>query len=306
MRPLPADDASGVTAPENATGERDLAWAAGPFMRQRRRTNLRNFHPISARGRADGFLVSAKNSGTHWAKFVVSHALASHFDRPPPQRSTGELGYDFIAPARRPRRHPDLPRLVQAHTIPSGLIGQPWLGPLAAIRPTVVLVRDIREAMLSNYVKWRGKYGCSLSEYVRGAPAGKRFIADVWWYVLFFNRWGDIAARNPGRVLVTRYEDLQSDPAREIERIAGHWGIRLSAEDIAAGVAVSGRESVASREDPAFGQVIVPCEKQRSAVAFSAEDEAFLRSVFHRWLRHDFGYGLLADNAERRPLTVAA
>lgn len=274
------------------TAAPDVAWAKVGLDRQALRTNLSNFHTLSHRKSVDGFLASAKNSGTHWVKFMLSNAMAVHYGKPPPARTTGEAADDFIGPAKTPRRYPDLPNIGRTHTIPSALLNTPLARDLVPLKPTVVLVRDIRQAMLSNYVKWREAYGVSLAEYVRGEPEGKRFIADVWWYVLFFNRWGDIAAKG-GRVLVTRYEDIQADPARELRRMAGHWNLPLGEPAIAAGAAASGRETMRALQDPEFQEVIIPKAEVREQVRFSDEDEAYLASVFRRYLRHDFGYGYL-------------
>ncbi|MDX2290695.1 MULTISPECIES: sulfotransferase, partial [Streptomyces] len=106
-------------------------------------------------------------------------------------------------------------------TIPSAL--QPWLARRFARRPPiVVMVREIHAAMLSNYGKWAEQYPAALAEYARGDPSGRRFIADAWWYVHFFNRWGAWAAAEPGRVLLIRYEDLVADPATWLARVATH------------------------------------------------------------------------------------
>lgn len=274
----------------NDSAAPDVAWAKAPLDRQALRTTLSNFHTLSYGKVVDGFLASAKNSGTHWVKFMLSNAMAAQWGKPPPARTTGEAADDFIGPAKTPRRHPDLPNIGRTHTIPSALLATPAGQALAPLKPTVVLVRDIRQAMLSNYVKWRDDYGVSLSEYVRGAPEGKRYIADVWWYVLFFNRWGDMAAAG-APILVARYEDIQKDPAAEIRRMAGHWKLGLGEDAIAAGAAVSGRETMRRMQDPGFQEVIIPREEDRRRVAFSARDEAFLDAVFARYLRHDFGYG---------------
>ncbi|HYE43604.1 MAG TPA: sulfotransferase domain-containing protein [Caulobacteraceae bacterium] len=272
------------------TAAPDVAWAKAPLDRQALRTTLSNFHTLSYRNTVDGFLASAKNSGTHWVKFMLSNAMAAQWGKPAPARTTGEAADDFIGPAKARRRYPELPNIGRTHTIPSALLTPAPVRALFPLKPTVVLVRDIRQAMLSNYVKWRDDYGVSLAEYVRGAPGGKRFIADVWWYVLFFNRWGDMA-RAGAPVLVARYEDVQADPAGQIRRMADHWKLGLDDAAIAAGAAVSGREAMRALQDPNFQEVIIPKAEVRNQVAFSAEDEAFLDAVFVRYLRHDFGYG---------------
>lgn len=274
----------------NDSAAPDVSWAKAQLDRQALRTTLSNFHTLSHGKVVDGFLASAKNSGTHWVKFMLSNAMAAQWGKPPPARTTGEAADDFIGPAKTKRRYPDLPNIGRTHTIPSALLTGGIGKAVAPLKPTVVLVRDIRQAMLSNYVKWRDDYGVSLSEYVRGAPEGKRYIADVWWYVLFFNRWGDLA-KHGAPVLVARYEDIQQDPAGQIRRMAEHWKLNLGEDAIAAGAAASGREKMRALQDPNFQEVIIPKAEDRARVAFSPEDLAFLDAVFARYLRHDFGYG---------------
>ncbi len=116
-----------------------------------------------------------------------------------------------------------LPRIGSSHTIPS--IAFAWYTRLLAHPPVVVLVRDIREAMLSNYVKWREQYDGSFAEYVEGDPLGRRHVADVWWYIHFFNRWGDVARARPQNTLIVRYEDLQDSPEYWLRQIAAHMKV---------------------------------------------------------------------------------
>jgi hypothetical protein len=162
--------------------------------------------------------------------------------------------------------------------------------------PVVVLVRDIREAMLSNYVKWRDRYAVDLPTYVRGDPSGRRFVADIWWYIHFFNRWGDVAEAWPERVMIVHYEAVQSAPAAALRRIASHYGIALCAEALAAGVAVADRASVQAQLDPDYGETIIPETAARAQLSFSPAEETFIAATLHRHLRHG-----LEDVAEAKP-----
>jgi len=129
----------------------------------------------------DGFLVTAKNSGTHWFKFMLSCAIAAQHGLAPPEHSNGREGDAIIGHPRWPRRYPQLPRIGSSHNIPSRAFICPVLRRILPYRPTIVLVRDIHQAMLSNFLKWRDKYGVTLSEYVQGDASGRRYVADAWW-----------------------------------------------------------------------------------------------------------------------------
>jgi len=255
--------------------------------------DLSNFFLLQY-SRCDGFLVTGKNSGTHWLRYMLSCAIAAQFGVDPPPRANGRESETIIGNPRRRPRYRQLPRLGSTHNLPSRTFVWPGTRHLLPIRPTVVLVRDPREAMLSNYLKWRHDYGVSLSEYVRGDPWGRRYVADVWWYMHFFNVWGEFAHVHPNKTLVIRYEDLRQDPATWLTRAAARFGITLSETALAAGLAHVGRDAIGARLERRR-QEVVPSADDRAAIAFSAEDERVLRDILHRHLRHDFGYGYLSE-----------
>ena len=75
-------------------------------------------------------------------------------------------------------------------------------------------------------------------------------------------------------------------------------GIGGLAAAIALAAKLSDRGSLRARLDPEYGEEIVPDPIRRETAAFSAEDEAHLRAVFARRLRHAFGYaGLRSKEA---------
>jgi hypothetical protein len=251
------------------------------------RADLANFFLLQYRT-CDAFLITGKNSGTHWVKFMLSCAIARQYGVPPPARSSGREGDAIIGHPRWPSVHPGLPRIGSSHSIPS--VAFSWR--LAGLdhAPVVVLVRDIRDALASNYVKWRERYGVPFSQYLAGDPSGRRFVADVWWYVHFFNRWGDVARARPGKVLIVRYEDVQAAPAEWLRRVASHMGVALGEAALAAAMEYAERDAVLARLDPAYGEVIIPDAAARAEVAFSGADTALLDQILRRHLRHSLGY----------------
>lgn len=254
--------------------------------------DLSNFHLLKYAGAVDGFFITAKNSGTHWLRFMLSAAIASHLNLPAPARSSGRDSETFIAHPRRPPDFSHAPRIGSSHNIPSRLIAAMARLGLARLPPTVVLVRDPRQALLSYYVKWRETYGLGdLADFVRRPAPGRRKVEDVWWFIRFFNRWGALADTLGGRVLVVRYEEVQRDPAACVRRIWAHWGVELTPADVDAALAVSSREALSARLDPAYGEPIVSDHEARSAVRLSAEDEAALDRLFEHHLRAPLGYG---------------
>jgi hypothetical protein len=246
----------------------------------------------------DGFLVSAKNSGTHWLRYMLSAAIASRFGAPPPAHASGPGSDAFIAHPKWPARHGGAPRIGSSHNIPSAAIW--WLGRrrLLALPPTVVLVRDIREALVSMHLKWAREIGVPLSDYVRRPAPGR--IADAWWYIRFFNHWGEMAGAFGRQVLVVRYEDLQDRPDRWIARIGAHYGLKFQAADIAAAMAVRGRDAIRERLDPRYGEAIVPDLSARRSVRLSDDDERYLLDLLREHLAHDFGYGYVRALTARK------
>ncbi len=263
---------------------------AGQFRLRILQADLGNFFFAQQR-RESGFLVTGKNSGSHWLKFMLNVALSSHFDVAPPARSSGGDADHIVGGARVKRRFANLPHFASSHSIPSVFFTWPITWRYLPRRPIVVLVRDIPDAMESNFAKWSQKYGGTLTGYAQGDPMRRRYVTDAWWYVHFFNRWGDMAGTNPGQVLIVRYEDLRQDAATWIGKIAAHWGIVLTPDDIARATQFTDRSKISELEDATFGQVIVPAQDTRQAIRFSTEQRAMLDAIFVQHLRHDPGYG---------------
>jgi hypothetical protein len=254
------------------------------------RADLGNFFLYQYRD-LDGFLITGKNSGTHWLKYMLSWAIAHEHNAPPPVFSSGPQANAIIGHPHWGRPYVGLPRIGSSHTIPSIAFRWRWLTRLAPHQPVVVLVRDIRSALLSNYVKWHAQYRVSLSEYVRGDPSGKRFVADLWWYIHFFNRWGDLAAARPETVMVLHYEALRRDPRNALNSAAAHWGLALSPEAIGVALRFATPEAIAAKLDPSFEETVIPSAEAKASVRLSRSDEAFLDATLARYLRHDLGYG---------------
>jgi hypothetical protein len=262
-----------------------------PFLRRILHNDLSRFHLLQYR-HVDGFLITAKNSGTHWLRFMLSQALAAQHGLPPPRCASGPQSDDYIGHPRHQPVHRQIPRLASSHHIPSRVMGWTWLRRLVRLPPTVVLVRDIPSALVSHYVKWREDYGVSFSDYLRGDPGGRRFHADAWWYVHFFNVWGDMARRFPGEVLIVRYEDLERHPQRELRRVAAHWDLTLGDDAIALGVRAAAREQMLQKLDPA-GEKIIPSALERDQVRIGRRERATISQIVGGHLRHDLGYGYL-------------
>ncbi len=234
-----------------------------------------------------GHLASMHQSGTHWLKFMLAHALARRFGVPEPQYNHAN---DLIGGPKDPVRYPTLPRLLSSHTIPHASLRWAATHRVFRLPPYVVLVRDIRASLVSNYEKWRARYVCSFADFLAGDPAGRRFNSDVWWCIRFLNGWHAVREAAPARVLVLRYEDLRQDPVAGLERLAAHLGIPLSTADCEAGAAAGTKEAMAAREDPTRPAGAVNLGEKRFADYFSAVDRERFSALLARHLADSYGY----------------
>jgi len=243
-----------------------------------------------------GYMVTGQHSGTHWIKWMLSHAIAAQYGVEPPRYFNNASSNEIIGHPKHRRVHGDLPRIASSHSIPPYALDRRWVRALLPVPPYGVVVRNIRDVMISNYEKWRGTdrktYDVPFSRYVAGDPTGKAYVCDVWWYVHFLNRWGEVASRFPAETLVIRYEDFQADRRAALERLARHLGLTLSAAALDAGAAAGAKDVMAGHQDPNIDEKPLRMDGVKAAT-FSDADEAMLRGILDRNLRHDFGYGYL-------------
>ena len=244
--------------------------------------NLALFHTRHCHGQ----LLSMHQSGTHWLKFMLANALSHHYGTPAPVYNHAN---DIIGGPRDPQVYPQLPRLLASHTSPHPLLGYPFIHQRLHLPRYVVLVRDLRAALASNYVKWQEHYQVDFSTYLRGDVAGRRYNSDLWWALRFLNTWGEVLARVPARVMLVRYEDLQHDTAGQLARVAAHFALDLPVAALAHAIGVSDKASMLARADPArpAGAVRVTATADPH---YTAADRAFIMAVCAACLRHPCGY----------------
>ncbi len=226
-------------------------------------------------------------SGTHWLKYMLANALAHRYGLPPPQFNHAN---DFIGGPRDAVVHAVLPRLLSGHTIAHPLLRIASVHTVFGLPHHVVLLRDIRDSLISNYMKWREHYAVSFSVYLEGDPAGRRYNSDLWWSLRFLNAWGEVVQRVPTRVTVIRYEDLRDDTLGELNRVASALKLELSPAALQHGVACGSKVQMEARHDPARPPGAVRRDTVVATATFNATDRAFFARVVARYLRHTFGY----------------
>lgn len=268
----------------------DTPLPIGAFRWHCLRRDISNFALLKHR-HFDGFLITMQHSGTHWLKFMMSTALALELDLPPPRFVHNDSSNDFIGHPRHPRLHSSAPRLASTHSVPHALFDSRLVRLGLALPPYVVLVRDLRAALVSNYEKWKERYGVSFKEYLRGDPRGRRYIFDLWGGLHFLNRWARVGRRFPAVTLEIRYEDLQAQPALLLGHVFNHFGLRIAPAHIEAAVAAGTKQNMAARLDPASSVRNIIRDDQRPPSAwFDAEDRAWFDAVVARCLVDNHGY----------------
>lgn len=254
------------------------------------RRDVSNFALLKHR-HFDGFIITMQHAGTHWLKYMLSTALALQLELPPPRFVHNDSSNDFIGHPRHPRRYAHAPRLASSHSVPHALFDSRLLRVGLTLPPYVVLVRDLRAALVSNYEKWKARYGVSFTEYLRGDPRGRRYIFDIWGGMHFLNRWARVAKRFPNATLEVRYEDLQAMPTALLTRIFAHFDIEVAAQHIAAAVAAGSKQQMATRLDPHHPTRNIIRDDQRSPLTwYDAADRDFFDAVVARCLADDHGY----------------
>ncbi len=279
-------------------------WQNLQFFKRVLCADLSNFFLLQYRG-VDGFLITGKNSGTHWLKLMLSCAIAEEFGVAPPSLSSGREADRIIGHPRWPRPA-RVPWIGSSHTIPSIAFTWTWFTGLLPHPPVVVLVRDIEAAMRSNYLKWRERYGGSTADYVRGDPSGRRYVADLWWYMHFFNRWGDVSRSQPGNVLVVRYEDLLAAPASCLQRITEHYGILLGDHAMPPRFATSTATPSGRCSTRRTTQWSCRPTMRWTGCAFTRDDAAHIHRMMRRHLRSDFGYAYPLAGVDTRSIEQTA
>lgn len=242
-----------------------------------------------------GFLITGQNSGTQWVKFMLSLAIAKHYDVPPPKYFNNPSSNDIIGNPKHKPKYPDLPRIASSHSIPCYVLDIKPLRAFLKFPPYAVVVRDIRDVLVSHYAKHGSDYmerrGKCFAEYIRLEPhAQKGFRNNIWWYMHFKNRWAALQRKYPGEVKIWQYEDLRADPEKGLREICAHFNLDLSDEAIAFAVENTTKEAMEQYRDPDVRFRIVRSDKDQTAPVLKEEDRRYIAETLHQNLRDPLGY----------------
>lgn len=269
-------------------GDRQFAW----------RTLSRRWMngSLIVRRNFDGHIVSMQQSGSHWIKNLLAHVLIRLHDLPPMAHIQDD---SIIGHTRSLPVYKNIPQIVHSHGYPHGLTLKV---PFLHYPKYLVLVREMRDSLVSHYERFKGDYdNCPFSVYLRGDLQQKRFYSDIWTRLRFMNEWGRLAAERPDSVRVLRYEDLRDDARGSLRQACDYFGITgVTDEVLDYAVSSSTKEKMAKKPNPAQPTTVVRLVENAPLESyFPPEDQAFFEAMCRRYLKHDFGYGYPVVNKEK-------
>jgi hypothetical protein len=245
-------------------------------------------------GAFDGVLVTSKNSGTHWLKYMLAVALAETHGIEPPKYFSENAVRPYIGWPKDAPVYPQLPRLAFSHTIPHRLADWGWARSMASLPPYVLAVRHPMSILASHHAKWEYDIKVDWLIYLEGDPAGSRYRCDLYWLARFWNRWGDVLARHGESILVVHYEDTLKDPRKILEAVDRHWTLKLTPAAIDAALKAGTKDAMAEKVDPEAEPNVLQNRKTSLTDLFSGEALEIYQRKIGELFRHDLGYDLLS------------
>lgn len=243
-------------------------------------------------GWLDGLLISSKNSGTHWLKYMLCVALADRFDIARPRYYSEQGTERYIGSPRVKLRHDELPKLAFSHTIPHRLLDFPIARTAIGTPPIVLLTRHPAAILASHYEKWREVSGLNWTEFLRGDPSGQTYKCDIYWLARFWNRWGRLLDRADGSVLLIRYTDLIENTETTLARVSRHLSLDLSVDHISSAIDAGSKSNMARQIDPGEEPNIIQSRPVDTAGYYDQASLDIYQQLAERLFDYDLGYDL--------------
>ena len=265
--------------------------------RARIRNDNWNNYSVLRHGAFDGMLVTSKNSGTHWLKYMLAVAIADTHGIERPKYFSENAVRPYIGWPKDKPVFPQIPRLAFSHTIPHRLVDWGWARRLAGLPPYVLAVRHPMAILASHHAKWEYDIQVDWLTYLQGDPAGKQYRCDIYWLARFWNRWGDVQADAPELILNVHYEDTLKDARAVLKAVAEHWSLDLAPDAIDAALAAGTKEEMAKHTDPDAEPNVLQNRKTSLDELFTGEAMDLYRKQVRALFRRDLGYYLLTPPA---------
>lgn len=235
----------------------------------------------------DGHIVTMHQSGTHWLKTMLSTVLRHIYDLPAPEYIQDN---DIVGHTKERPKYAHIPQIVNSHGYPHALTLRL---PLVHFPRYLVLMRGLRESLVSHYERFKGDYGdVDFSTYLRGDVRQKKFHSDIFSRMRFMNEWGNLIEAYPDRIGVVKYEDMREDTTAALKRVCDFFKIEGATRDICAqAVEESRREKMAKKHNPEITTTVVRREHKPVETYYTPENQRAFEDICRRFLLHDFGYG---------------
>ena len=235
----------------------------------------------------DAMLISMHQSGTHWLQYMLTLALVKKLGIEQPEYIQNEL---FFGNASTYKCDYDVSRIAGSHSIPHLLVRSKQLNKILHFPKYLVLVRDMRASLVSNFEKWKDHVEYTdFSTFIRGDERGKRFNSDIWWCIRFYNAWGRVLENIPDTTMFVRYEDLTTNTYDALKNISIFLGLELSDEQLEYGISEASKSKMQSKSSP-DALTVVRENSQNPADWFSEKDKQFFVNACKDHLKYDFGY----------------
>lgn len=245
-------------------------------------------------------IVTGQQSGSHWLNNLLAHVLSSEYNIPPLRHIDERV---IIGHPRMPQTYPHVPRLVWTHHAPSPLVHSAPMRLLFRFPKYVLLLRDIRASLVSQYEKYRQDTRLTFSQMLRDHRLfGREFKWDLDKRIVFFNAWGRVRQLMPDRVHIVHYEHLSRDTAGELERIWDYLGLSVKDRSVfQQAAAACSKEQMSRNEPPVRTHNLVRKDDRDPVQWFSPADREYFSTRCARLLRFTFGYDFNDWTSAKRP-----
>ncbi|MEM7660905.1 MAG: sulfotransferase domain-containing protein [Pseudomonadota bacterium] len=274
-----------------------LQSARQAYLRKVRAELWTNFSVLRHRA-FDGVLVTSKNSGTHWLKYMLAIALAEENGIPRPPYFSEDAVRPYIGWPKDKPRFGELPRLAFSHTIPHRLMDWRALRRVGGFPNYVLAIRHPMAILASHYTKWAHELDVDWLTYLQGDPEGRRYRCDIFWIARFWNRWGTLSKRDPSRFLIVKYEETLDDAGSALRAISEHWRLNLSDGAIEEALLAGTKEAMADKIDPSAERNVLQHRKERLVDQFSSDARRLYDAMASELFQQDLGYDLMAIPAK--------
>ena len=235
----------------------------------------------------DSMLITMHQSGTHWLKYMLTLSLVKKLGIDRPEYIQDDM---FFGNPSSYQCNYEISRIASAHSIPNLLLGSKLLNKVLHFPRYIILVRDMRASLVSNYEKWKhdDEY-TDFSTFLRGNETGEKFNSDIWWCMHFYNAWGRVLKNIPDTTIFIRYEDLAANTFHTLKNISTFLKLDLSDEHLQHGISEASKNKMQKINDPT-ALTVVRDDKRNPIDWFSETDKQFFIKACKDHLKYDFGY----------------